>query len=508
MAAVPVKLVELLQRQKSKLRRLLAPVTTEPVTTEPIDIADIQGLVLRGYGNLPYCCYALLQVREASEARVWVGRLASEISNGEPAARQQALQVAFTHRGLAALGLPAALLRGFSAEFINGMTEAHKSRFLGDEGDSAPARWVWGGPQNPSVHAVLMLYAASAAQLDELLERQRQAWSRDGWVEVHLLQTGRLSEREHFGFVDGISQPAIDGYHKADSPMHRVKAGEFLLGYPNEYGLYTDRPLIDAGEPAAAVLPDDVEGSGRRDFGRNGTYLVMRQLPQNVAAFRGTLDRLTENPDGSSNAEASARLAAQMVGRWPSGAPLVATPWRDEAAKAKENEFGYHRDDPDGLLCPLGAHVRRANPRDSLAPQPGTEASLAVNRRHRLLRRGRVYGPPLAPGAIDSADRGLIFVALNANIVRQFEFVQHSWLMDPRFHGFFGEADPLVGTLPDNCFTVQGNPLRRRFTGLSRFVNVAGGAYFFMPGIRALRFIAALSPQNDTKALSPQKDGE
>lgn len=219
----------------------------------------------------------------------------------------------------------------------------------------------------------------------------------------------------------------------------------------------------------------------------------MRQLRQDVVSFRRTLERLTEHVDGSSNVEARALLAARLVGRWPSGASLVASPWKEEASLAGQNEFGYHREDPDGLLCPLGAHVRRANPRDALAPNPGTEDSMIVNRRHRIIRRGRAYGPVLPEGRVDDADRGLMFVGVNANLARQFEFIQHSWLSDPRFNGFRHESDPLVSSVENNAFTVQATPVRHRYEGLPRFVTVVGGGYFFLPGISALKYLAGLS---------------
>jgi Dyp-type peroxidase family len=272
-----------------------------------------------------------------------------------------------------------------------------------------------------------------------------------------------------------------------------IKPGEFLLGYPNEYGLYTERPLLDPARDLRGLLALDTQGSPRRDFGKNGTYLVLRQLRQNVPLFRQTLDKLTLRADGSSDPAAQAQLAAQMVGRWPSGAPLLEAPHADDVSKARSNEFRYQAIDPVGVRCPIGAHVRRANPRDALAPHPGSEYSLEVNRHHRVLRRGRSYGDKLPDGQIDNADRGLMFVAINANITRQFEFIQHSWLNDPRFNGLYGQADPIASASNDNQFAPSPNPVSAYCKGLPRFVTVAGGGYFFMPGIRALRFLSELT---------------
>ncbi|HEX4355483.1 MAG TPA: Dyp-type peroxidase [Polyangiales bacterium] len=479
---------ETLQRATQTLARL----TTPQPTAAPLETDDIQGLVFRGYGTLKFCCYPLLKVTDKVRARAWLRSQVDVIARGKPAARESALQIAFTHAGFAALGLPANALEGFSREFIVGMTGPYRSRFLGDENESAPSNWQWGGPNGAAVHAALMLFADSAAHLSDRLAELRQSWA-GAFEEVRVLETAELSDHEHFGFADGISQPALDGFHEHASEVHRVKPGEFVLGYPNEYGLYTERPLLEPEQDRQRKLPVDVETSSRPDFGRNGTYLVFRQLRQDVPAFRKTLAALSGNPDGTPNPKLQQRLAAQMVGRWPSGASLIESPDYDDAARAKQNDFRYHAEDIDGLKCPIGAHVRRANPRDALDPDPGSDSSLAVNHRHRLIRRGRSYGAPLPNGVDDDTDRGLVFVIVNGNISRQFEFVQHSWLMDPRFNGLTRQADPIVGT-SDNQFSAAANPVRVRCTGLPRFVTVTGGAYFFMPGIRALRFLAEFVP--------------
>jgi Dyp-type peroxidase family len=461
----------------------------------PIESTDVQGLVFRGYGQLPECSYVLLQLGTPAMARRWLRDVAVRVSPGVPAAREQAVQIAFTYPGLSALGLPEEALRQFSRTFIEGMVSEPKSRFLGDVEGSAPDKWGWGGPGNPVVHALLMLYADSASRLQQLTAELEESWTAAGMLEVRRLHTrAALGSREHFGFADGISQPAIEGYHPAPSELHRVKPGEFLLGYVNEYGAYTERPRIAASRDPLGLLPLDVEGSPSRDLGRNGTYLVMRQLRQDVPAFRATLEALARREDGSVDAELQERLAARMVGRWPSGASLIEAPHRDLPSKARANEFRYHEADPEGLRCPIGSHVRRANPRDALAPKPGSERSLAVNHRHRLIRRGRLYGTALPEGAVDDEDRGLFFVAVNANLTRQFEFVQHSWLIDPRFGGLSGQADPIVGAEASNEFSAPGEPVRPHCTGLPRFVTVAGGAYFFMPGIRALSWLARSLP--------------
>jgi Dyp-type peroxidase family len=458
-----------------------------------IEVEDVQGLVFRGYGGLRFASYPLLRIQNGVAARSFLRELEPRITHGRQESRDVAIQIAFSCEGLAKLGLAPEVLAGFSREFSEGMTTDHRQRLLGDEGESAPDAWDWGGRKTDSIHIVLMLFASTAERLSQLQTELSARWSAAGIKEVRRLEAAELSATEHFGFADGISQPAIEGYHPSTSPLHKLKAGEFILGYPNEYGLYTDRPMVPAALDPSGILPPDVEQSPHRDFGKNGTYLVFRQLRQDVPAFRKTLDELTRNPNGTPNPAARERLAAQMVGRWPSGTSLVLSPERDDATRAKDNEFRYHDPDRLGLKCPIGAHVRRANPRDALDPLPGSETSLSVNRHHRVIRRGRAYGPKLPEGAVDQVDRGLILIFVNAMISRQFEFIQHSWLNDPQFNGLYDDADPIVGSRSNNQFAAPGEPIGRRCTGLPRFVTVTGGAYFFLPGMRALRYLAEVS---------------
>jgi Dyp-type peroxidase family len=468
--------------------------TTPRNLVVPVEADDVQSIVLRGHGALPHACYPLLRIENWIHARTWLRLLVPRVTRGRAGKEETAVQIAFTHEGLAALGLQHDLLAQFSREFVEGMHTPHRARLLGDTDASAPENWHWGGPNTPHVHVVLMLYARTAARLVELRGEMQQSWSEAQLTEVQTLDTTELTPTEHFGFADGISQPAIEGYHRGASALHRVKAGEFLLGYPNEYGLYTERPRVPSARDSARQLAPDVENPELRDFGRNGTYLVFRQLRQDVAAFRKKLEQLTCHPDGSPNREARDRLAAEMVGRWPSGAPLVDSPDHDDPARASDNEFRYQQADPHGLRCPIGAHVRRANPRDSLDPMPGTEASIEVNRHHRLLRRGRSYGPRLPEGKTDRQERGLILIVANSLISRQFEFVQHSWLNDPHFNGLQNDSDPIVGAGSNYDFVARGDLHGRRYSGLNRFVTVRGGAYFFLPGVRALRFLTELIP--------------
>jgi Dyp-type peroxidase family len=468
------------------------------VTPAPLDLHDLQGLVARGYGDLKAAAFLLVAIDDAAAARRWLGEVGSAITSAETRPAERALNVAFTSAGLERLGLDPGVLRQFSNEFVTGMTTPHRTRILGDLDENAPGRWEWGGPSAPAIDAVVLLYARDNGALGRFEAEQTQTLARGGISVVRRLGTSDLDGFEPFGFRDGISQPFIEGLSKVGPPENTVRAGEFVLGYANEYGLYTDRPLLDPSDDREGVLPRDGAGSGRTDLGRNGSYLVFRQLRQDVGAFWRFVDGTTRRPDGSSDPSARLRLAAKMVGRWPSGAPLTLAPDADDPALAEANDFAYHEHDRRGTRCPIGSHIRRSNPRDSLDPGPGTERSFEVNRRHRILRRGREYGPPLTMDEAlqggDSVDRGLHFICLNANIQRQFEFVNHTWLNNPKFDRLYDDADPLVAPSAPRggTFTMPTDGVRERVTNVPRFVTVKGGAYFFLPGLAALRYLSRL----------------
>ena len=309
---------------------------------------------------------------------------------------------------------------------------------------------------------------------------------------------------EHFGFVDGLSDPRIEGTWQADrddgksSPANLMKPGEFILGYQSGDGSTTPGVPIEPRLDPHGLLPP-VSGPGElRDFGRNGTFLVARQLSQDVAEFRRFTAEAAGVAPSQYGTRAAEAVAARVVGRWRSGTPLVDTVPPDDP-----NAFSFGSD-PHGFGCPIGAHIRRANPRDSLGVD-GAAAQASANR-HRLMRRGRPYGPPLPQGTLedDGVERGLMFVCLNADIERQFEFIQQNWINNPTFGGLYAERDPLIGaTAPPAHLTIQVNAVCERIEGLSRFVGVVGGGYFFMPGMSALRYLARLDP----RAL-PQLAGE
>lgn len=495
--------------------------------TVKLDLDDIQGLIARGYSTLPYARFTIFTAPDPAAARALLSWLLPRVTPAGRFTGDSALHVAYTAAGLRRLGLPENVLSGFSPQFRSGMTGPDRSRFLGDAGESDPRCWAWGGPQDPPVDGLILLYAGFPEVLDSRQAELAARLDGPGIRQVTVLDTRELSKNEPFGFHDGISQPIIEGLPKASGAApggtpggQVIPAGEFVLGYPNAYRQRTDRPLLPAADDPRRLLPLDPAGSGAADLGRNGCYLVMRQLEQDVNDFWRYARQATRRPDGSDDPGARTALAAKMVGRWPSGAPLVKAPNRDDPRHANDNDFGYYHTDPLGLACPLGAHIRRMNPRDSLDPQPGTDASLAVNDGHRLLRRGRSYGPgdgtPTAAGNNGHAERparadvapqretGLHFICLVASLSRQFEFVQHTWLNNPTFHGLYDDTDPLIGNRHPRgaTFTVPGRPVRRRYRDLPQFVRTRGGAYFFLPGISALRYLDQLPADERSASIS------
>lgn len=477
----------------------MGPAALTMTATLPLD--DIQGLVARGYRDLRAARFLLFGITDGGAARAWLARLTPDVTTSAANPTELAVNVALTASGLDRLGVPAEALRQFSAEFTGGMTTDYRSRLLGDVDGTAPERWAWGGPTTPQVDVMLMLYATDEARLDALVAVQGGAAADHGLTPVVALETSDLGDVEHFGFRDGISQPTVQGLSsKSDAPANTVAAGEFILGHPNEYGLYTPRPLVNPADDAARVLPRDPDGSGGADLGANGTYLVFRQLEQDVRAFWQFLDGFVRSHDAAADASSRARLAAKLVGRWASGAPLMLSPEHDDPELGQANDFAYFHDDPDGERCPIGAHVRRSHPRDSLDPDPGSARSVAVSKRHRILRRGREYGQPLpmdaalrAGDVADTAERGLHFVCLNANLARQYEFIQHTWVNNPSFRGLYDEPDPVVSPSSGASYRIPAKPVRARVTGVPRFVTVRGGAYFFLPGLRAIRYLGSLT---------------
>jgi len=466
---------------------------------------DMQGYIVSGYIHLPCAMYLLLRVSDGSAARAWLAKLINEITTAERKQEGTCLNIAFTRSGLNRLGMNyPETLATFPLSFLEGMNSPYRTKILGDDGENDPANWEWGGAdEQKTADILLLLFGADEATLDQLIARQRSTFATGGVSELRALGAGRQPDtHEHFGFNDDITQPALEGTSavKRNRPQDVIKLGEVLLSYINDYGQPTDSPLISPEHDPQNMLPNQQPVHGApsnapilHDLGRNGTYVVFRQLEQHVAEFWNYLDEASRDGNGQVDRAASVRLGAKFVGRWPSGAPLVNAPDADNPALGQDDNFNYFDADPHGFKCPIGSHIRRSNPRDSLAPN--AEASLASVNRHRLIRRGRSYGHRAQDPRVDDGQRrGLHFICLNADIERQFEFVQQTWINSPVFSGLCGEVDPLVGHLSkgDEVMTIQGDPVRTRVHNLRRFITVKGGAYFFMPGMKALRYLASL----------------
>jgi deferrochelatase/peroxidase EfeB len=508
------------------------------------DYRDMQGLVRFGYKHLGAARFHLLTIADAAVARAWL--LDAPVTTAVKGRRPDvALHVAFTYEGLERLGGAPNTLAQFPYEFKSGMTEPSRARRLGDVAANDQRWWLWGGP-GKLPHVLVLLYAVSPDRLDEWEQRVKNPQWEAAFETIASLPTSDLDGIEPFGFDDGISQPLIDWERTKSTRIHDTTAytsvaalGEILLGYPNEYGKYTDRPLLDPRDDPGGILPVAEDRPGKKDFGRNGTYLVLRDLSQEAPAF---WQFITEQ--AARDREERERVAAATVGRLPADIPAVA---RGKAIAAREipkrtvltgtplvplsgeaiagvgpdaedirlNQFTFHHD-ADGIACPYGAHIRRANPRNADLPE-GTRGMfaklirilgfgrqhshddlIASTRFHRILRRGREYLLETANEGGDGVpQRGLRFICLNANISRQFEFIQASWLANPKFEGL-DEGDPLLGNrmplatgAPSDTFTrPQPSGLCRRSAALPQFVHVRGGAYFFLPGLRALRYLA------------------
>src|SRR6516162_1652532 len=315
------------------------------------------------------------------------------------------------------------------------------------------------------------------------------------YAEIGNVRRGAERGHEHFGFLDGVSQPGIRGLTRPSQPIYRpdqglpgqdlVWPGEFVFGYSGQ----------DPAHPTNEGQPPPMAGP----WMRNGSYMVFRRLEQKVPEFRKFV------------AEQAARLgmdrellAARMVGRWKSGAPLELAPQRDDSRlggdDGRNNDFEFG-DDPSQRKCPYAAHIRKAYPRDDTASE-------AEVQRHRIMRAGIPFGPEVVPGETTTRhSRGLMFVCYQTSIERQFEFIQKNYANNPDFvggklrPGGSGKVtpgfDPIIGQAPGNAARQMDEPYPNYPTGSrrttlaipNRFVVLTAAAYFFMPSISALRTV-------------------
>ncbi|MBR1219350.1 peroxidase [Bradyrhizobium sp. U87765 SZCCT0131] len=494
---------------------------------DKVEWDDVQGLVLSGYPRLPYSAYVLFRFHpeRPDAARAWLGALAGRLmrasdgggDDGETdaptlgtlkrakGADLHAINLALTARGLGQLPAGAAALKDFSVEFVEGMAPptdpvsgpARRTNLLGDLGDSSPATWEWGGWNgNGDIDGMLMLFAPDGLALQSLIgdELATMAQAADpvriaspGGDDPRLM-TGRVYDdrKEHFGYTDGISQPIIEGSPRArrggatedDKRIHHVKPGEFVFGYHNERRVRTN-------------------GAGAAELKRNGTYLVFRQLEQDVAGFRDFVARAAAELQGPEDAtDKEEWIAARLVGRTRAGKPLACPaahahdPSDPVARHSSGNDFLFYFGDRFGLQCPIGSHIRRANPRDTKGPDPDT--ALRLSKMHRIIRRSRMYGERYDADARNGEGRrGVLFVCLNADIAGQFEMIQHSWLNNRHFGDLYVGTDPIGHSQADGgAIVIQRRPTNLVLQRPKPFVRVRGGAYFFLPGIAAVRALA------------------
>jgi Dyp-type peroxidase family len=415
--------------------------------------------------------YGFLTFRKPAEGRAWLAGIIDKVGTGKTVATGAAVDarwvtVAFTWNGLRALGVDEASLASFPEEFRQGM--AARAEVLGDTGANHPDNWV-GGLASPDLHAIVILFARDVAERERCVREHQQYAAQ--FPSVQALSTLDLEAtppleyaHDHFGYRDRLSQPVIEGTGEVPTAGSgaSLKAGEFFLGYPDEAG------VTQLFEPEV--------------LSRNASFLAYRRMHEHVGAFRQFLLQRGSTP------EEQELIAAKLMGRWRSGAPLVLAPEKDDPALGadpqRSNDFNFAKMDPYGYAVPLGSHIRRMNPRDTAAN---------MNRR-RMIRRGGTYGPPLPEGAPeDGIERGIAAFVGCASLIRQYEFAQNVWANDRNFHELGNERDPIIGNQDGTLeFKIPKRPIRKTIKGLPAFTTVRGGAYFFLPGLKALRYLAGL----------------
>jgi deferrochelatase/peroxidase EfeB len=435
-----------------------------------LDLHEIQATVLRQRPAPYFGSHVALRISDIQAGREFLRRLAPHVESAANwwKASNAWLSVAISYAGFGALGLPQTSLQSFPEAFRTGT--AARARQLRDEGVNDPKNWepLFGKGQ---IHIGLSAFSESEEKWRRMLAMAREQHEDLSGVSVLAVEDfgAQPGDLNSLGYKDGIDQPAIEGSGLEPLPGQGrpIKAGEFILGYPGE-----------AGVPLPMPQPDIL--------GRNGTYVGFRKYQSRVGAFNRFLQT-----NGNTEDEREL-LAAKLVGRWRSGAPLMLAPDTDDpilgSDAQRNNDFGYSRD-PHGRRAPLGCHIRRMNPRDSSLTRL-TDVNL-----HRLIRRGATYGKPYDPNALfeedDKVPRGAIFLFISAKAMATIEFLQQEWINDGNFIEIGNERDPIIGLQEDGAsFTIPREPVRRRVRGIETFNVLRGGEYFFMPSISALKWLA------------------
>lgn len=486
---------------------------------------DIQAILGSGFMPLRHCTYWLLEIVDPSLAKRWLSsvldlHLVKSVSDlgkvrndaethGKPAhthKHDEVAMIAFSHAGLLKLAIKATEKFPFPSPFVQGMSSAERAALLGDD----VASWKWGDTPAASKSEIHLLVAhyRNDATADSDGPLAKHDWAGRGLNSLQSIETcpsyaekirssGRGDDDqwhafEPFGFRDGIANPGIDGLRalpreqtaSGETLDSLIAPGEFILGHINEYGEKTYCPDV-RGWPKRTLADGSTSA-----FGFNGSYLVARQMRQHVEEFRNL-----ERQFASQTQSHQPTVAELMIGRRKDGSSLIQCP----DAPAAVDEFRYRTDDDVGFQCPRGAHVRRANPRDTLGWN--SLSGVATSKLHRLLRRGRVYtASPKECEEHEHLDKkehralcgaGLFFMALNSNLERQFELVHARWLQGTSFGDLCNQNDPIVGRGAPASFSIQALPVGRSVATLAELTTVLGGGYFFVPSISALRYIAS-----------------
>ena len=480
-----------------------------------LNLDDIQGLILRGY-RMPLVRHFLLTVVNPSAARSLLGRLVSGDESDAPqitTARDwhvgfepgpgdnpadlprrkpdYCLNLGVTWPGIIALELkdrlPTLSFKSFGA-FVAGA--ADRAALVGDIGPSAPDKWA-GGFGTGVDHVLITLHAIGPDALTAYSERLtalfaggdafREIWRQDGAALMEMVDGKPVpTSKVHFGYTDGISQTTIRGGPERYPPDHQKACEPWL------FVLSTDAENYFVPEP--------------HELGLNGSFAVFKMAETDVVGFENFLQSNRDKIDPE-------LLAAKMCGRWRNGVPLMLSPDTDSPAGGitpeQMNDYDYVNadgaGDPRGVRCPVGAHMRRINPRGQ--PVAGQGHPGGSNNTHRLIRRGMPYGPVYDPALpYDGVERGLLGYFINSNIENQYEFVLSQWVNDSEFAGAVRlhpkSKDPMIGTQDpaESVFVIpqpDGAP-PIKLTGLTTFVTTKAAAYCFLPSVTAIKFIAGL----------------
>ncbi len=522
-------------KTESEAREWLSYLGSRPRPSESLESEEVQSLIFRGFKRKKNSACVALHFPGGNEKLAGRKRFLKELmaeSAGKPKLafgdtghKGSIFFVGLSADGMVKLGLPDDDandgLRSFPPAFVQGM--GGRSAILGDFHKNTHSQWDWadkwpGGSGNKTTDMIVVVMASSKPNVTIAIKKIQDCWE-DGVVEKlkridsDLLtttdkdakDTPAISDKEPFGFRDGISQPVIKGTHRhalSNRTRDCLEPGEFILGYPDNKLNFPPSPFVFQRRDSKRELPDDPENladnfanfsesrSRQKDLGRNGSYMVIRQLEQDTQAFWQQAEELADRVRvAQDNEDIDAEwIAARMVGRWKSGHPLVRFPTKASIKSEqgeKANGFLFGRDDAPGFRCPHGAHIRRSNPRDSFAPD--SKAQIEISNRHRILRRGRPYKEMLGR----KVKQGLLFLCFNSNIERQFEFVQQTWSSSESFHGLRGETDPLLhpGSGTDFTIPTPNGPIKLK--KVQGHVSLKGGGYFFLPGRSALEYFVS-----------------